>query len=73
MPKDLKLSQIGSSQLPPPFRRLHSPGVKKTLSNYLCLLFLEIVYTINRNVKKQYSVVFMSDHHNQPFITTDFV
>ena len=31
MPKDLKLSQIGSSQLPPPFRRLHSPGVKKTV------------------------------------------
>ena len=29
MPKDLKLSQIGSSQLPPPFRGLHSPGVKK--------------------------------------------
>ena len=29
MPEDLKLSQIGSSQLPPPFRRLHSPGVRK--------------------------------------------
>ena len=26
MPEDLKLSQIGSSQLPPPFRGLHSPG-----------------------------------------------
>ena len=44
MPEDLKLSQIGSSQLPPPFRGLHSPGVRK-LSNYLCLLFLEIVYS----------------------------
>ena len=43
MPEDLKLSQIGSSQLPPPFRGLHSPGVRK-LSNYLCLLFPEIVY-----------------------------
>ena len=31
MPEDLKLSQIGSSQLPPPFRGLHTPGVKKKL------------------------------------------
>ena len=29
MPEDLKLSQIGSSQLPPPFRGLHSPAVRK--------------------------------------------
>ena len=29
MPEDLKLSQIGSSPLPPPFRELHSPGVRK--------------------------------------------
>ena len=29
MPEDLKLSQISSSQLPPPFRGLHSPGVRK--------------------------------------------
>ena len=29
MPEDLKLSQIDSSQLPPPFRGLHSPGVRK--------------------------------------------
>ena len=43
MPADLKLPQIGSSQLPTPFRGLHSPGVRK-LSNYLCLLFPEIVY-----------------------------
>ena len=43
MPEDLKLLQIGFSQLPPPFRGLHSPGVRK-LSNYLCLLFPEIVY-----------------------------
>ena len=39
MPEDLKQSQIGSSSLPPPFRGLHSPGVRKTLSNYLRLLF----------------------------------
>ena len=40
MPEDLKLSQIGSSQLPPPFTGgLHSPGVRN-----LCLLFPEIVY-----------------------------
>ena len=43
MPEHLKLSQIGSSQLPPPFRVLHSPGVRKH-SNYLCLLFPEIIY-----------------------------
>ena len=29
MPEDLKVSQIRSSQLPPPFRGLHSPGVRK--------------------------------------------
>jgi len=29
MPEDLKLSQIGSSQLPPPFRGLHSRWVRK--------------------------------------------
>ena len=29
MPEDLKLPQIGSSQLPPPFRGLHSHGVRK--------------------------------------------
>ena len=29
MSEDLKLSQIGTSQLPPPFRGLHSPGVRK--------------------------------------------
>ena len=29
MPEDLKLSQIGSSPLPTPFRGLHSPGVQK--------------------------------------------
>ena len=29
MPEDLKLSQIGSSPLPPPFRGLHSHGVRK--------------------------------------------
>ena len=44
MPEDLKVSQIGLSPLPPPFRGLHSPGVRK-LSNYLRLLFLEIVYS----------------------------
>ena len=29
MPEDLKVSQIGSSPLSPPFRGLHSPGVRK--------------------------------------------
>ena len=29
MPEDLELSQIGSSQLPLPFRGLRSPGVRK--------------------------------------------
>ena len=29
MPEDLKVSQIGSSPLPPLFRGLHSPGVRK--------------------------------------------
>ena len=29
MPEDLKVSQISSSLLPPPFRGLHSPGVRK--------------------------------------------
>ena len=29
MPEDLKVSQIGSSPLPPPIRGLNSPGVRK--------------------------------------------
>ena len=29
MPEDFKASQIGSSPLPPPFKGLHSPGVRK--------------------------------------------
>ena len=29
LPEDLKLSQVGSSPLPPPFRELHSPAVRK--------------------------------------------
>ena len=43
MPEDLKLSQIGSSQLPPPFRGPHSPGVRKHCQ---IILFLEIVYSL---------------------------
>ena len=45
MPEDRKLSQIGSSALPPPFRGLNSlSGSRKTLSNYFRLLFPEIVH-----------------------------
>ena len=49
MPEDLKLSQIGSSPLPPPFRGLHSPGVRKHCQNYLRLLFPEIVYWLKHS------------------------
>ena len=42
MPEDLKLSQIGSSQMLPPFRGLHSPGVRKhcqiIFACYFCYL-----------------------------------
>ena len=45
MPEDLKLTQIGSSPLPPLFRELNSLSrSRKTLSNYLRLLFPEIVH-----------------------------
>ena len=37
MPEDLKLSQISSSPLPPPFKGLHSPGVRKHCEiNFAC-------------------------------------
>ena len=45
MPEDLKLSQIGSSQLPPPFRGLHSPGVRKHCQIIFACYFPEIVYS----------------------------
>ena len=59
MPEDLKLPEIGSSQLPLAFRGLHSPGVRKHCqiifacyfrksSIVLSLLFPEIVYCINQ-------------------------
>ena len=44
MPEDLKLSQLGSSLRPPPFRGTSLSRSTKTLSNYLRLLFPEIVY-----------------------------
>ena len=44
MSEDLKLSHIGSSPLPPPFRGTLLSRSTKTLSNYLRLLFPEIVY-----------------------------
>ena len=44
MPEDLKASQISSSLLPPPFRGLHSPGVRKHCQIIFRLLFLEIIY-----------------------------
>ena len=47
MPEDLKVSQIGSSPLPPPFRGLHSPRVKKhcqiIFACYFWKLFIEDV------------------------------
>ena len=45
MPEDLKLSQIGSSQLPPPFRGLHSPGVRNNCQIIFVCYFPEIVYS----------------------------
>ena len=39
MPEDLKLSQIDSSQQPPPFRELYSPGVRNTVKLFLPVIF----------------------------------
>jgi len=39
MPEDLKLSQIGSSLLPPPFRGLHSPWLRKHCQIILACYF----------------------------------
>ena len=44
MPEDLKLSQIGSSQLPPPFRGLHSPGVRKHCQIIFACYFLSCCF-----------------------------
>ena len=41
MPEDLKLSQIGSSQPLPPFRGLHSPGVRKHCQIIFACYFLK--------------------------------
>ena len=39
MPEDLKVSQTGSSLLPPPFRGLHSPRVRKHCQIILACYF----------------------------------
>ena len=45
MPEDLKVSQIGSSPLPPPFRGLHSPGVRKHCQILFAWSFLTLSIT----------------------------
>ena len=46
MPEDLNLSQIGSSQLPPAFRGLHSLGVRKRCQIIFACYFWKSSITI---------------------------
>ena len=48
MPDDLKVSQIGSSPLPLPFRGLHSPGVRKHCQIILACYFSKLSVTALR-------------------------
>ena len=49
MPEDLKLSQIGSSHLPPPFRGPHSPGVRKHCEIIFACYFRKSSIVIGRD------------------------
>ena len=59
MPEDLKLLQIGSSQLPPPFRGLHSPRVRKHCQIIFACYFRKssIVFLVYYSGKKVFEPV----------------
>ena len=50
MPEDLKVSQIGSSPMPPPFRGLHSPGVRKHCQIIFACYFRKSSITVQCSV-----------------------
>ena len=53
MPEDLKLSQIGSSQLPLRFRGLDSPGVRKHCQSIFACYFRKS-FIVPQSVLRQY-------------------
>ena len=60
MPKDLKLSQTGSSPLLPPFRGLHSPGVRKRCQIiFACYFRKSSIKTVSGNVAESESTTLL--------------
>ena len=59
MPEDLKQSQIGSSQLPPLFRGLHSPGVRKPCQIIFACYFRKLSIGVAYTYKAEFSESYM--------------
>ena len=58
MPEDLKLSQISSSPLPPPFRGLHSPGGRKHCQIiFACYFWKSSIGNTLKRVSKSHDVL----------------
>ena len=65
MPEDLNLSQIGSSQLLPPLRGLHSPGVRKHCQFIFACYFRKssITHRLTHTRTHDFNVPSTQPHH----------
>ena len=70
MPEDLKLSQIGSSQLPPPLRGLHSPGVRKHCQIIFACYFRKSSILLILIERESVCVLLLDGKGNAVFVTT---
>ena len=70
MPEDLKLSLIGSSQLPPPLRGLHSPGVRKHCQIIFACYFRKSSIAVCLHSVSYTTFFFQHPHAGNPKIQT---
>ena len=70
MPEDLKLSLIGSSQLPPPLRGLHSPRVRKHCQIIFACYFRKSSVAVCLHSVSYTTFFFQHPHAGNPKIQT---